>query len=49
MKTLALVALLATCLTAWSQPAPQSPPGPALDAAARSQAARELARQLRDR
>lgn len=49
MKTLALVALLATCLTAWSQPAPQSPPGPALDAAARSHAARELARQLRDR
>lgn len=49
MKTLALAALLATCLTAWSQPAPESPPGPALDAAARSQAARELARQLRDR
>ncbi len=53
MKTLALAALLsallATSLTAWSQPAPDGPPGPALDAAARTHAARELARQLRDR
>jgi C-terminal processing protease CtpA/Prc len=46
MKTLVLSALLATCLTAWSQPTPDGPPP---DAAARTQVARELARQLRDR
>ncbi len=49
MKTLVLAALLATGLTAWSQPAPQGPAMPPLDAAARTHAARELARQLRDR
>lgn len=50
MKTLALAAaLLATCLTAWSQPAPEGPSGPPLDAAARTRVAHELARQLRDR
>lgn len=49
MKTLAFAALLATCLTAWAQPAPEGPPALPMDAAARSHAARELARQLRDR
>ena len=53
MKTLARSALaatlLATCLTAWSQPAPEGPPDVPMDAAARTHVARQLARQLRDR
>lgn len=49
MKPFIPIALLLASLTAWSQPRPPEWPAAPLDAAARTQVAAELARQLRER